>query len=170
METKLWFRKTRKLPTEFIVSVRGRREQCRFYSRKRNELNVTGLRSEQTSAAADRNSRVWGTPSSASSSSRCRLLRCRRPRVGNDSVADVETTSYALAAWRRNYSSRKVASNKSPVKWQHRRQLAQGEYVWEEEGEGREERDKENTREETSLKEIGERGDTVIMAGREGES
>lgn len=127
IDTKLWFRKTRKLPIEFTASVRGCCKQCRFYSWKRirNESNVTRLKLKQnwlklTLAAANRNFRVWGTPSSASSSSRCRLLRCRRPSVGNDSVADVETTSYALAAWRRNYSSRKVASNKSPVKWQHR--------------------------------------------------
>ena len=45
-----------------------------------------------------------------------------------------------------------VASNKSPVKWQHRRQLAQDEYEREEERErerksGKEERDKENIHE-----------------------
>lgn len=68
-----------------------------------------------------------------------------------------------------------VASNKSPVKWQHRRQLAQGECARErkrKEERRKEEKDKENIhmREETSLKEVGEREDTVIMAGREGES
>lgn len=53
-----------------------------------------------------------------------------------------------------------VASNKSPVKWQHRRQLAQ---------EGRE-RERVRVREETRLRKVGWRRETrgVIMAGRTG--
>lgn len=61
---------------------------------------------------------------------RCRRRRCGClcywcPHVGSDFVVDVKTKFYALTVWRRNYSSRMVASNKSPVKWQHRRQFAQ---------------------------------------------
>lgn len=50
-----------------------------------------------------------------------------RARAGNDSVPS-RTWKRRLTPRRRdvaNYSSRMVASNKSPVKWQHRRRLAQ---------------------------------------------